>query len=336
MTKRSDGRWVEAITIDGKRRYFYGKTKAEVLKKIREATRKDEPETPSGPTFADVAKEWDRAHEAAVTYNAHRVYRQPYKRAVSELGETRLQDLTSQDIDLYIRRVASEGFAKRTVQGYLSCVNLILEYAQLHGKLLYNPASVVQVPAKLKAGQRSLPGSADIDIVKKNVDAPFGLFAYFLLYTGCRRGEALALTWDDVDLKKKTIRINKSLYWVGNKPEIKETKTAAGTRTIILLDALEKKLTPGTGYVFGGETPLTDIMYKHRWAGYVKATGVTFTPHQLRHLYATILYECGVDEKIAQELMGHASIRVTRDVYTHIRQQQMDKVAAMLNEKIKI
>lgn len=336
MTKRSDGRWVETVTIDGKRKYFYGKTKAEVLKKIRDATVKDEPEEPSGPTFKEIAQAWDKAHEAAVSYNGHRVYRQPYKRAVAELGDVRLQELTSQDVDLYIRRVAAEGFAKRTVQEYLSCVNLILEHAQLHGQLLYNPAAIVRVPAKLKTGQRTLPGQDDIEMVKKNVDAPFGLFAYFLLYTGCRRGEALALTWDDVDMEKKVIRISKSLYWVGNKPEIKETKTAAGTRSVILLDALAKRLQPGKGYVFGGETPLTGVMYKHRWAGYVKATGVTFTPHQLRHLYATILYECGVDEKIAQELMGHASIRVTRDVYTHIRQQQMDKVAQLLNEKIKI
>ena len=164
----------------------------------------------------------------------------------------------------------------------------------------------------------------------------FGIFAYFLLYTGCRRGEALALRYEDIDYENKTILINKSLYWQGNKAEIKSTKTKAGTRSIILLDALAAKLPKGTGYVFGGDAPLTNTAFRRRWDKYIKISGVTATCHQLRHLFATILYECGIDEKLAQELLGHSSITVTRNVYTHIRRQHLSAAAQMLNEKIKI
>ena len=64
------------------------------------------------------------------------------------------------------------------------------------------------------------------------------------------------------------------------------------------------------------------------------ATGVNATPHQLRHAYATILFDAGLDDKDAQELLGHANISTTRDIYTHITQKRREKTAAILNAAI--
>lgn len=332
MTKRKDGLWQETITINGQRKYFYGKTKAEVLRKISAY----QEQTTNGLTFEAVAEEWDEWHRETVSYNGHRCYSQPYKSALDCFGDSYINDITTPEIDAYVKRIAAKGYAKRTVQSYLACVNLIFEYGQLHGYCTNNPASVVPIPPKLKTTKRELPDENNIELVKQHVDDPFGIFAYFLLYTGCRRGEALALTYDDIDFKNKTISINKSLIWQNNKAVIKSTKTEAGRRTIILLDALAAKLPKGKGYVFGGEAPLTNTAFRRRWEKYVKTSGVTMTCHQLRHLFATILYECGIDEKLAQELLGHSSITVTRDVYTHIRRQHLSAAAEMLNEKIRI
>ena len=151
------------------------------------------------------------------------------------------------------------------------------------------------------------------------------------------------------------IHVERAVYFAGNTPQIKEPKTEAGKRSVVLLDALRDVLPePGTGYIFGGEKPLTKIQVRKRWLNWCRdaglATGTTtqregkngrayesttweadITPHQLRHAFATILFDAGIDVKDAQEILGHASIQVTRDIYTHIRQQRREDTADRLN-----
>ena len=74
-----------------------------------------------------------------------------------------------------------------------------------------------------------------------------------------------------------------------------------------------------------------DSAFRRQWYAYQKESGVTATPHQLRHAYATMLYEAGIDEKLAQELMGHADISTTKNIYTHIRLSRMEDAANKLN-----
>lgn len=332
MIKRADGRWQEAITINGKRKYFYGTTKAEVLRKLRDFSEGRE----HGEKFAVVADQWDRWHEGEVTYKGHIAYRSAYKAAVARFGSQRVDDITSQEIAAYINELAKKRYAKRTVQLHLSFLNMVFDYAALNGYGTNNPARIVRLPKNLKTTKRELPDDADIQRVKDNISAPFGLFAFFIMCTGLRRGEALALTYNDIDFDRKTISVTKSVYYESNQPLVKEPKTEAGKRTVVLLDILAKELPKGKGYVFGGEKPMSQIMFRHAWERYKKATGITFTPHQLRHLYATLLYEAGIDEKLAQELMGHSSITTTHNIYTHIRQKRLESAAAQLNERIRI
>ncbi|MEG0020271.1 MAG: tyrosine-type recombinase/integrase [Oscillospiraceae bacterium] len=70
------------------------------------------------------------------------------------------------------------------------------------------------------------------------------------------------------------------------------------------------------------------------WTQYQRATGITITPHQLRHAYATILYEAGIDERMAMELLGHANIAITKKIYTHISSRKKGSTAATLNNFI--
>lgn len=331
MYKRKDGRWAEVITINGKRKFYYGKTKADVLRKMKE----DENTQRHGPKFKDAANEWDRWHEGEVSYRGHSVYKAPLKRILKDFGERRLSAISAQDVAKFLDILARFGLSKRTVSLYLSCVSQVYDYAILHGYIGDNPCKVVKLPKGLKTSQRAVPDEDNIKLIKENTDAPFGLFAFLLMCTGLRRGEALALRYDDIDRKRKTIRVNKAVSWEPNQPVIKEPKTSAGIRTVVLLDTLAEKLPHGSGYIFGGEKPLSQIAFRHAWEKYKKATGITITPHQLRHLYATILYEAGIDEKLAQELLGHSSITVTRDIYTHIRKSRLDHAAELLN-KIKI
>ncbi len=117
-------------------------------------------------------------------------------------------------------------------------------------------------------------------------------------------------------------------------------KTDAGFRDVAMLACVEEKLKAmkkgkaDTDFLFGEDKPLTKSSFRRKWQAYQKETGIDFTPHQLRHAYATILYDAGIDEKVAQGLMGHSSIALTRDIYTHVRQSRLDSAAASLNQYI--
>ena len=76
---------------------------------------------------------------------------------------------------------------------------------------------------------------------------------------------------------------------------------------------------------------LTETQFQRQWELYQKESGVTVTPHQLRHAYATILFEAGIEDKDAQELLGHANISTTREIYTHITNKRRKETAKKLN-----
>ncbi|MBQ7901176.1 MAG: tyrosine-type recombinase/integrase, partial [Clostridia bacterium] len=122
----------------------------------------------------------------------------------------------------------------------------------------------------------------------------------------------------------------------GNKPILEDkTKTENSKRTVILLDRLAEKLPKNKeGLLFGNDdgTPLTKKQFAYRWKKYQDTYNVKLTAHQLRHAYATMLFEAGVDVKDAQELMGHSDINLTRQIYTHIRNERKEETAKKLNQ----
>ena len=235
---------------------------------------------------------------------------------------------------------------------------MIFNYAIYNGYIETNPAASIKPPSGLKTTKRELPEDNFIKTVERSVSADFGLFAYLILYTGMRRGEAMALRMEDIDIDAKIIHVTKSIYYANNKPVVKTPKSEAGKRDIILLDRLIPHLPKQKhGYIFERDgNPLTLSAFQKRWRKYCLEIGLAtdtitekinpetkrkhvihdyeyhVTPHQLRHAFATILFEAGIDEKDAQELLGHSSITLTRDVYTHIRSTRKEKTASKLNE----
>ena len=200
------------------------------------------------------------------------------------------------------------------------------------GTISVNPCAAVSMPRNLPTSRRELPEDAAIAAVKA-ADGPFSLFAKICLYAGLRRGEVLALRYEDIDRAHGVIHVGKAVEYVGNNPHLKAPKTAAGNRDAILLDVLAKEIPKGKGLIFrrddGG--PLTKTQFRKRWIAYCREIGYDITAHQLRHGFATILYEAGIPDKDAQELLGHSSITVTRNIYTHIRQSRRAETAAKLN-----
>ncbi|MBQ8495274.1 MAG: site-specific integrase [Clostridia bacterium] len=334
--KRADGLIQRQVTIRGKRKVFYGRTDREINRKIAAYTEGIE----RGRLFSEIADEWENEHFPTLSPTTLKGYGPALKRAVEEFGDLPAKQITPKHISLFLQRFAARGYALKTVKTQLLVINLTMQHAVLSGDCDYNPAAAVPIPKGLKKTRRELPTVDEIQKVKDSVDCTFGLFAFFILYTGCRRGEALALTYEDIDRENMVVHVTKSVYYSSNDPKIKSTKTEAGCRDIILLDVLADKLPKSRNKkrpLFANEQGeyYHHSHFQRMWKKYLAETGMQITPHQLRHAYATILYEAGIKDKDAQDLLGHANIQTTRDIYTHITNNRRAETAALLNAATK-
>lgn len=356
MKKRADGRYVETATIDGKRKFFYGTSPAEVKRKMRDYDEKLE----AGRTFREVAEEWETEHLTKLKYNTQEFYKASLRRAKEEFGAEYTKQITPRAISQWLGQLAAQGLGKRTVTAHLTVINMVCARAVIAGDIDINPAREVTVPRNLTTEKRELPPDNFIKIVDSHPEGD-GLLPFLLLWTGCRRCEALALTWDDIDFTNKKISINKIVERHSNQPVVRKgAKTEAGMRTIIMADRLAAALEPAKGaadrFIFGGTEPWTDTKFRRTWERYCRTYGMTFTeikkipdkksgkeksveilkpalsPHQLRHAYVTMLYEAGIDEKTAMSQTGHADEKTIRDIYTHLRKKKANEAAEKLNK----
>lgn len=328
LTVRADGRLMKRITVveQGRRvqKTFYGKTEREILQKIAAYEEK----RTNGEKFEYIADAWWEDAVPQLAYNTQKPYRPALNRAIEYFRGTPIGAIKPVDVKRFLSRAAQKyKMSDKTCRTQLMVLNLIFRYAVSMGYTDINPTAEITVPKGLRKYKREMPLSEDIARVKKHTDLDMGMFAYWIMYTGCRKGELLALTWKDVDVKNRTISIRRSSYFENNQLKIKEPKTKAGTRELPLMDKLLERITPGKGIIFhvNGEY-MTESHFRKAWDRYRRDSGVTCTPHQLRHAYATMLFEANVDPKDAQRLLGHANLTTTQDIYTHIREDRARKV----------
>ena len=339
FTLRSDGRyqgyWHEMDKDGqpkGERHAIYDKDPERLYNKILGK------ENPPEKSFGKILTEWEADHKQRVGYKAAEAYSPCVRRITEKYGDGAIGGISAADIQAYLVYLGKRGYARRTVQMHRDVLNMAFNFAIVHGYTDTNPCAAVSMPRGLPTTKRELPSDDAIAAVKERTDAPFALVALICLYAGLRRGEVLALRYEDIDRAVGVIHVTKAVEFIGNQPQIKPPKSNAGERDVILLDQLAAHIPQkGKGYIFCREDGglLTKMQYRKRWLQYCKEIGYDITAHQLRHGYATILYEAGIADKDAQELLGHSSISVTRNVYTHIRQTRKKATANRLNDYIK-
>ena len=322
MTKRKDGLWQHEYKLNGKRKFVYGKTQREVAQKLAAIEELQE----KGRTFEEVADEWWEEARENLAPNSLKNYTPAYKRAVEMFKDTRIREIVPLDISRQIKAFSKKK-ADKTVRTQLMVINLILKHGVDAGDINSNPARDVTIPKGLDKSKVSVPSDECIQRIKDSVDHPFGLFAFMALYTGLRRGELLALHWEDFNMENRRISVSKSLYYENGECKIKKPKTDAGIRYVPILE----KLVPYVkekGIVFPSSkgTYYHEGVFDKAWKRYCKDTGVDCTPHQLRHAFATMLYEQNLSDKDIQYVLGHAQLSTTMDIYTDIRSQRISHI----------
>lgn len=326
-------KFTKQITINGKRKVFRADSQRELNKKILAYQGEQE----KGKIFSDVAEEWKEEAYPKLSPNTLSGYNGSLNRILTNFAKDKLEDITPLEVENYLKKVTAQGFARHTVNNDRLILNLVFNYSVVNGYININPCTAVKTPKNTKKTKRKPVPVHEREIVANTVNTPMGFFAFFLMYTGLRLGEALALKGEDIDFTENTITINKSLYWQGNTPKIKEPKTESGIRQVALLDVLKPYLKniKKNDVVFSyNDGYYTKTVFSKRWKKYANENNITSTPHCFRHLYATFLYDAGIQAKDAQGLLGHAQLATTMDIYTDIEESRKIKTAHVLNQYV--
>ena len=344
--QRKDGLYEAIRVIKGKRVAFRGRSCREVEQKMLAYKE----EAKKGRDFPVIADEWEKAHEKEVEEASRQSYHHAVKR-LKEKFQGPVSEIKPLDIKRYINRFEGQGRVGSSVRKELSVLRMIFAYAVLAGDIDINPVAEVHPSRGLPKKTREALTEAQEAIVRESWDkTPFGLFALLLLFTGLRRGEALALTYADIDRKAGVIHINKKLnYAYGETPQLEGwTKTENGMRDVPLLKPLADALpTDHIGLIFPGKDGgfMRKGEIRRTWQRYCRAVGLVetaatdtgiiitdypITPHCLRHSFATICYEAGLDVRQAAKIFGDTP-EVLNDVYTHLREQRQQSAAEKLS-----
>lgn len=339
FTKRKDGTYQKYVNG----RYLYSRDPEVLYRKWQEAIA-----GPKEKTFAEVALEWSEEHQESIGVRTWNNYRPHFETLIEKYNSTPISSVKPKDMLADLNRMRDQGFSQTVVKTRKTLYVQIMDYAVVKGYAEYNPLFSVKLPKGLPHEVRRAPTDDEIKKIFNSIDAPFGFYVFFLLCTGLRRSEALALTVSDIDFAKNIIVVSKSLeYKNGNQPSVKTPKTKAGGREVpipsILLPELKKYMkclnsdlmfpcpksnrNPGGGY-------MTAKAYETLWSKYSEATGLTLTAHNLRHGTATILFEAGVDAHTAKSILGHSNVNTTLSIYTELRDRKRDDSIRKMDSKL--
>ena len=277
------------------------------------------------------------------------------------LANIALVDLKPQHLQHLYAQKQAFGLSNRTVQLIHVTLHKALKSAVKIGLLSRNVAEAVDTP-KIQRREMRTMNETDLHIfLEMALNTEYYSLFYTLLFTGCRRAEALALRWSDVDLLLCQLSVTRSMQFVDNKVTFKQPKTAKSRRLIALSPSnvtvlqeyweaqnkmrqtLDLPLVTDNDLVFShwDGTPLLPNSVTHAWMKLVRRCGLKgIRLHDARHTHASLLLKQGVHPKIVQERLGHAGIAVTLDLYSHVapglQQAAANKFDDIVLPKVKV
>lgn len=308
------------------------------------------------PTFEELASLWLENYKTTVKPSTFENVRSKVEKMTEEhFKELKLKKITV----AYCQRVVIE-LSKSYVlyNHYLSVINRIFKYAVLMDILDSNPFDKVIKP-KSKQTQRKgnfLTKEELKEFLKLAQTATLSYFfplVHLMSYTGLRQGEALALKWSDIDFENKKITVNKTAVRIKEKQTLQTPKTKNSKRvisidptTLSILKSWKKdqiKIYFKNGKHFEGDENFIftnqrgEWVHIHNFIRYFKRFIADhklkpITPHGLRHTHASLLFSAGVEPKNISDRLGHSTVQITLDLYTHITEEQRTDTVEKLLE----
>ena len=270
---------------------------------------------------------------------------------IPNLGNILLTKLTPEHLQTYYAKAlrsgrinGNGGLSAQTVKHHHRVLFEALKHAVRWGLIARNVAEAID-PPKPEKKEMATVYADDVDRLleearklEESSSIPYYTIVYTALHTGMRRGELLALRWIDIDLDLLTISVNRSLQVLNDRTRsFKEPKTSKGRRTIAMTPSLALVLkdyqtaqstlrllanTPvqQDDLVFSnldGE-PLNPSSISPGFSKIARKAGLNVRFHDLRHTHATLMLKAGIHPKIVSERLGHSSVSITLDRYSHV------------------
>ena len=369
IRKRRDGRWEGRYTAgyddSGKRiiKNVLGKTQAEVKAKLKDAlamTEISDVAKADEYTLAQWLRYWMDTYGKVYLRESSQVnYEGFLKNQISHdaIGKTKLQKLTTHDLQVFYNRMGKcgrvqrkesekqpNGLAPKSIRNMHFFVSHALQQAVKEKMIPENPAIGCILPKKEKTEMKTLPlDKLEAFFLEAKHSGVFELY-YTELSTGLRRGELLGIKWEDVDFDAGSIYIQRQITRLNGVVKESPLKTKNAYRQIIVapevIQMLKEKKEREDGFsayafsspVGGPMCPDSMLKMLHRVLHRAGLEEIPF--HSLRHTFATLALQNGVDVKTLSGLLGHYSAGFTLDTYGHItkamKQDAANKVGSFL------
>ncbi len=370
LRKRPDGRWEGRYTagrdpVTGKAIYknVLAKTQKECKEKLAQAIEKNGKVdvVRSGKyTVAEWVRLWFETYSKPSIREQTAYYYSNYieKHIIPGIGDIRLDKLTTIQIQQFYNRLKTsgrvqryehielkdKGLSNRFIHGVHGVLRSALAQAVKEKLITDNPAEGCKLP-KIEKKEMKVLLPEQIGAYLQEADQRGLLPAYYLeLTSGLRRGELLALLWTDLDVENMTISVTKQVNRVNGQLRVSQPKTSNSVRTIPIpkqavdLLILEHEKHPDNPYMF--PSPKTGTMYdpdsfRHTHEKILAAAGIEHIRfHDLRHTFATLSLQNGVDVKTLSNTLGHYSAGFTLDTYTHATQRMKREAADTIGSVI--
>lgn len=367
IKKKREGLFIVSIFLgrdaNGKRRYVAKQikgTQKDAQKYLNGALRdKDQGifVEPTTITVKDYLNKWlEAAARPRVSRRTADGYDGLFKRYIhGPLGQGRLDKLQPLDIQQVYGDMQARGLSARVVRHTHSALHNALKQACKWGLLARNPSDLVELPKVPHIERRVLSPDEAAGFLEAADVMAHGLIFEFALLTGMRPEEYLALQWSDVDLERSTAQVRRALVRHKKTWSFEDPKTARSRRTVFLPAPLLKKLTAhkrkqaaarllaGVSWhahdlVFCSEegTPLSipNLTYRYFRPILEKAELPRIRLYDLRHSCATLLLIAEENPKVVSERLGHSTIVLTLDTYSHVLPNMQQRATARLEKML--
>jgi len=311
---------------------------------------------PGKTTVADFLERWIEDHQRNLSPRAAERYGRIVRtHLVPNFGNITLTQLKPEHLQKVYAAMQKQGLSPRTVRYHHAVMHVALKTALKWGLIVRNPADAVDPPKIHRNDMQTWDEQEINQFLEGAKETPYYTLFYTVLFTGMRRSELLGLKWSDVDLIQPQVSVSRSLHQLTDGSFVfTEPKSAKSRRNIaltpsnalLLKEHQEKQRLDramlGMGWsnddlVFGtldGKPRIPDTITKvwERLAAHAGVKVIRF--HDARHTHASLWLKLGIHPKIVQERLGHASIQMTLDTYSHVAPGLQEAAALRFDELV--